>query len=115
MLILGGESRSNLQRQCANSLKTVGNLVLYFLIVAIVLSLLIRDVGAGIMAAFIICIYMYPAYLSQCRGHPQQNSISTLNLFLGWTVLGWIGALIWAWSDFDPTKKKETPLDLFRR
>jgi hypothetical protein len=73
------------------------------------------NVGSGIGAAIFICIYMYPAYLSQCRGHPQQNSISTLNLFLGWTILGWIGALIWAWGDFDPSKKKETPLDIFHQ
>jgi hypothetical protein len=115
MLIRDGERQSSLHEECSKLLKTLGNLVLYFLIVAIVLSLLIRDVGAGIMAALILCIYMYPAYLSQCRGHPQQNSITTLNFFLGWTILGWIGALIWAWGDFDPSRKKETPIDLFRR
>jgi len=57
---------------------------------------------------------MYPAYLSQSRGLPQVKSITTLNLFLGGTYLGWVGAHVWAWSDFDQNRKRKTADDLLK-
>lgn len=44
-------------------------------------------------------IYFIPAILG--RKKRQHMSIFLLNLFLGWTFLGWIGALIWALSKDD--------------
>ncbi|MDR7370651.1 superinfection immunity protein [Flavobacterium aquidurense] len=38
--------------------------------------------------------YFFPSYL--CRNHQNPIPISVLNLFLGWTIIGWICALIWA-------------------
>jgi uncharacterized membrane protein YqaE (UPF0057 family) len=39
-------------------------------------------------------IYFIPAIVAwNTKGF---NGIAVLNLFLGWTVLGWIAALIWA-------------------
>lgn len=40
--------------------------------------------------------YFLPSIVAEFRGHPQRHAICVLNLFLGWTVLGWIIALIWA-------------------
>ncbi len=40
--------------------------------------------------------YFVPALISGRRKHPQANSIFALNLLLGWTILGWIGALVWS-------------------
>lgn len=42
----------------------------------------------------IIVVYFVPTYV----GSSKQNAgaIFTLNLLLGWTLLGWVGALIWA-------------------
>jgi hypothetical protein len=41
-------------------------------------------------------IYVVPGILAQSRGHPRAISISVLNLFAGWTIIGWMGALVWA-------------------
>lgn len=41
-----------------------------------------------------ITIYFLPALIGWKKKHSQ--GIILLNLFLGWTFLGWIGALIWA-------------------
>jgi hypothetical protein len=41
-------------------------------------------------------VYFVPSFVSVLNKHPQSNGITVLNLFLGWTVLGWVGALIWA-------------------
>ena len=42
--------------------------------------------------------YMLPAAIALMRGH-QAIAIFLLNLLLGWTVIGWIIALIWSLSD----------------
>jgi len=41
-------------------------------------------------------VYFLPTFLAAARGHQSWLEILTLNLLLGWTVLGWIGALIWS-------------------
>ena len=41
-------------------------------------------------------VYMIPYLIAVAREHPSRTSIRTLNLLLGWTVLGWVGALVWA-------------------
>jgi uncharacterized membrane protein len=50
----------------------------------------------------ILAIYFLPSIIGY--NHRNANSICLLNLFLGWTVLGWIVAMIWAVSN----DKKET-------
>ena len=40
--------------------------------------------------------YALPWAIAILRGHPQAANIGILNLLLGWTVLGWIAALVWS-------------------
>lgn len=41
-------------------------------------------------------LYFLPAVTAWLRGHPSKWAIIALNLLLGWTLLGWIIALIWS-------------------
>ena len=43
-------------------------------------------------------IYFFPGIVAEVRRHRQRLTIGMSNLLLGWTVLGWIFALIWACS-----------------
>lgn len=43
-----------------------------------------------------LAIYFIPSIIGW--GKKSSSGILLLNIFLGWTVLGWIGALIWAVS-----------------
>jgi hypothetical protein len=43
-----------------------------------------------------VWIYLLPALLAEQRRHRNLVAILLLNLFLGWTFLGWVGALIWS-------------------
>lgn len=43
--------------------------------------------------AFAYCI---PSLVAWNRSHHNTSAIVALNMFLGWTVLGWVGALVWA-------------------
>lgn len=40
--------------------------------------------------------YFLPAIVAFYRGHHNKMAILVLNLLLGWTFLGWVGALIWS-------------------
>jgi hypothetical protein len=67
----------------------------------IFLSLLLAsDAGAavgGLLALLILgAIYFLPTIIG--RGKRNAAAIFWLNLLAGWTVIGWIGALIWAVS-----------------
>lgn len=50
--------------------------------------------GEIILAIVILCIYFLPAIV----GGNKKNgtAIFLLNLFLGWTLVGWVIALVWA-------------------
>ena len=43
-------------------------------------------------------VYFFPALVAEVRRHRQRLTIGVSNLLLGWTVLGWIFAPIWACS-----------------
>jgi predicted branched-subunit amino acid permease len=46
--------------------------------------------------AFILILYFIPFLVAQGNEHRQRPAIFILNLLLGWTVLGWVAALVWA-------------------
>jgi hypothetical protein len=47
-------------------------------------------------AVVIIGLYMLPTVVAWQRSHHQTMAIGAVNLLLGWTLLGWIVALVWA-------------------
>ena len=49
-------------------------------------------------------VYFIPSIVASVLNHPQLGAIFRLNIFLGWTFIGWIAALIWA-VDRDETKQ----------
>jgi hypothetical protein len=40
--------------------------------------------------------YMLPTIIASIRNNRNTAAIGVLNFFLGWTGIGWIGALVWA-------------------
>lgn len=44
----------------------------------------------------LLLVYFFPWAVAWARDHHQIGAIAVLNLFLGWTVLGWVAALVWA-------------------
>lgn len=47
-------------------------------------------------------LYLLPALIANWRKHPNRNSVFLVNLFFGWTFIGWVMALIWACSSISP-------------
>lgn len=48
-----------------------------------------------IVVIFAVLIYFLPALIALSRHHGNATAIFFLNLFLGWTLLGWVAALVW--------------------
>ena len=48
------------------------------------------------MLIVVTLLYFLPTVIALSRGHLSALAIFLLNLFLGWTVVGWIVALIWS-------------------
>ena len=46
-------------------------------------------------------IYFLPIFVAYLREHRNTASIAIVNLFLGWTLTGWVVALAWAFSAGD--------------
>jgi len=43
-----------------------------------------------------IVVYFIPALIAMGRHHQNAAAIFVLNLFLGWTLIGWVGSLVWS-------------------
>ena len=93
-------------------METLYSMAIIWGILAIAISIFTFNLGTGIATALLITIYMFPAYFAHSRGHRNSDSIATFNLFLGWTFIGWVCALIWAQNDFDRSRQKETPYQM---
>jgi hypothetical protein len=46
--------------------------------------------------AFLFCMYMLPTIVAAVRKHRQLAPIGLLNLLLGWSVIGWVAAMVWS-------------------
>ena len=53
----------------------------------------------GLLAGAVIFFYFFPAMVAEERAHRNAISIGVLNLFLGWTFIGWVLALVWAFME----------------
>jgi hypothetical protein len=53
------------------------------------------------MALAVLCIIAYwvPTLAANSNRHHNRAAIGMLNLFLGWTLIGWVVALLWADTD----------------
>jgi hypothetical protein len=54
-----------------------------------------------IVTFLIVCasvLYCLPTIIALASGHPRIVSIGLLNILLGWSVPGWVMALVWAVS-----------------
>jgi len=51
---------------------------------------------AIVWTSLFLLAYFTPTIIGKIRGHHNLLGIAMLNLFAGWTVVGWIIAIIWA-------------------
>lgn len=52
-----------------------------------------------VIATIVAVVYCLPMIIAVRHRHRRHKAITMLNVFLGWTVLGWLVALAWAWPE----------------
>jgi hypothetical protein len=55
-----------------------------------------------VVVFLVFALYFLPTIIAKSKWRSNVAAIFALNLLLGWTVLGWIGALVWALTDSKP-------------
>lgn len=58
----------------------------------------------GILFAVCVALYLAPSLFAAARNHHNSGAIFVLNLFAGWTFLGWLIALVWACTSSAPAQ-----------
>lgn len=43
-----------------------------------------------------VLIYLIPTIIAVKKSHPNKVAIILIDIFLGWSLIGWLGALVWA-------------------
>lgn len=61
----------------------------------------------GVLILVALAIYFAPFIMAICRDHASLGTLLVVNLLLGWTVVGWIVALIWAASGQSTRDRQE--------
>lgn len=85
---------------------TFGRLLLLCIVAPIFLFAFAAATPAGgsawhlalVMLVVGVAIYFLPSYEAWARSHPNFTGVFLLNLLLGWTLLGWVVALVWGAS-----------------
>jgi uncharacterized protein (DUF983 family) len=54
--------------------------------------------NAAVLVAMVlgVALYFLPTFVAWSHKHRNVQALATLNLFLGWTVIGWVVSLVWA-------------------
>jgi hypothetical protein len=52
--------------------------------------------GLIVLVIIALLIYFIPSFMAGSRHKTNSVAITMLNLFLGWTLVGWVIALVWA-------------------
>jgi len=72
-------------------------------------------IGGVLVLVVLLALYFAPSLVALLRGcKASGGGIIMLNLLLGWTVLGWIIALVWAASATTLADEKRKAEDLAR-
>ncbi len=93
---------------------------LFFLIVLVLIGWVMGQIPANeanllakILAFSLLVtvpsLYLLPVYEAHLRDHPDIASIFALNFFLGWSAIGWVGALVWAFKVPAPNPGPDCP------
>jgi hypothetical protein len=62
-------------------------------------KVLLNTIGLLVIGFVGVIIYFIPTYIAFKRKCINFNGITILNIFLGWTFLGWLGSIVWAVID----------------
>ncbi len=60
--------------------------------------------GSGLLL-ILLCVYFVPTAVAVKRAHHQLSAILIVNVFLGWTFIGWVVALAMAFTQVEAPRR----------
>lgn len=48
-------------------------------------------------------LYLLPTFEAWKKNHPDLKAIALVNIFLGWSLIGWVVSIVWAFKRPEPT------------
>ena len=66
-----------------------------------ILDAIIGGSGVILLVGFLILIYLIPTIVAFARKLPSTASVAVLNIFLGWSIIGFVISLVWAFKNYD--------------
>ncbi|MEA2370417.1 MAG: hypothetical protein QOH12_811 [Solirubrobacteraceae bacterium] len=60
--------------------------------------------GGSVLVLLLICLYFVPTVVAVKRAHHQLSAILIVNVFLGWTFIGWVVALAMAFTQVERSR-----------
>ena len=52
-----------------------------------------------LLVLLLLMPYFIPSFIAVSRHHRNKTAIIVLNIFVGWSVIGWIIALVWSFTN----------------
>lgn len=78
----------------------IGLSLFVLFILFLLLSLIVINYGDTFGKVFLLVsaliLYFVPTYIAIRKNHKYKAQITIINVFLGFSLIGWVGALIWA-------------------
>lgn len=47
----------------------------------------------------VVTLYAVPSFVAFFRQHSKKQVILVTNIFVGWTLIGWIACMVWSFSE----------------
>lgn len=63
-------------------------------------------IGVLFLICFCLATYFLPTFVALFRKHKNVLSIFLVNIFFGWTMIGWVLSLVWGCSDDIKTQNR---------
>lgn len=70
--------------------------------------------GLLILGAIVLALYMLPTIIASSRNHRQFVPLGIINFFFGWTFLGWVGCLAWAFQAVNDSQARRPQTEVFQ-
>jgi hypothetical protein len=67
------------------------------------------DSFAVVLLVVGLVVYFIPSFIAFDKDKRNKGAIFALNLLLDWTVIGWVGALVWSLKVDAPAVSRLTP------
>ncbi len=77
---------------------SVKDAIISIVLLGLVILFVLATSGKGMILILVLVVYFFPTMVAAHYDKRNLNAVTILNLFLGWTLIGWVISLVWAFT-----------------